>query len=103
MVDSLVSLASTRLKSTREDFSLGYIAKVASLAQKFSWIRREWKPVDIVVDNERGGISFDISVADGKRYQLQPGGWKKEPCAICDWEIANGRGRIHEGTAVDLR
>jgi hypothetical protein len=71
-------------------FSLGYIAKVASSAQKFLWIKREWKPVDIVVDNERSGICFDVTIAEGKRFQLQAGGWTKEPCAICDCELQAG-------------
>jgi len=54
---------------------------------KFSWIAREWKPLDVVVDKENQRICFDLNVADGKRYQLQPSAWTKEPCAICGWEL----------------
>jgi hypothetical protein len=71
-------------------FSLGYIATVARSAKKFSWIRRNWKLMDVVVDSEAGGICFDVSVADDKRFRLQRGGWTKEPCAICDWELQAG-------------
>src|SRR6266436_4203686 len=76
-------------------FSLEYVLKVAREVGKFAWIRRKWKPVDIVVDNEQGGICFDVSVADGKRFQLQPGGWTKEPCAICDWGLQAEDGPEH--------
>jgi hypothetical protein len=71
-------------------FSYNYVQKVANAALKFAWIRREWKPLDLVVDNEKGGICFDVSIADGKRFQPQPGGWTKEPCAICDWDLQSG-------------
>jgi hypothetical protein len=68
-------------------FDLQAIGVQADKLRKFAWIRREWKPMDVVVDNEAGGILFDLSLSDGHRYQLQPGGWTKEPCAICGWEL----------------
>lgn len=68
-------------------FDLQAVGSQADRLRRFAWIRREWKPMDVVVDNQEGGISFEVSVADGQRYQLQPGGWTKEPCAICGWEL----------------
>jgi len=71
-------------------FSFGYILKASRASRDFTWIKREWKPADIVVDKEQGGICFDVSVADGKRFQIQSGGWTKEPCAVCDWQLEAG-------------
>jgi Clp amino terminal domain, pathogenicity island component len=95
----LKSLGGERTVEVRgRKFSYDYILRVANAALKFVWIGREWKPVDIVVDNEQGGICFDVSVADGKRFQIQPGGWTREPCAICDWELqADGGPERSEG------
>lgn len=59
----------------------------ADKLRKFAWLRRAWKPMDAVVDNEAGGVLFDASIADGRRYQLLPGGWTREPCTICGWDL----------------
>src|SRR5262245_3747176 len=74
----------------RRTFSYHYVLKAANAALKFVWIRREWKPIDIVIDKEQGGICFDLSIADGNHFQVQPGEWTKEPCAICDWQLQAG-------------
>ena len=76
-------------------FSQGYIRLVAKDVGDFVWVRRKWKPLDIVIDKEQGGVCFDLSVADGTRYQLQSGGWTKEPCAICGWELTAEGGPEH--------
>jgi Clp amino terminal domain, pathogenicity island component len=54
----------------------------------FAWIRRIWKPLDMVVDNQGSGISFDLSLRDETRYKFVQGGWTREPCAICGWELS---------------
>ena len=69
-----------------------YVREAAKGAADFAWIRRRWKPLDIVVDNEQGGICFDVSVADGQRFRLVPGGWTKESCAICSWYLTGEDG-----------
>lgn len=56
--------------------------------KRFAWVRRDWKPMDVVVDNREGGICFDLSVKDDPRYKFVPHGWTKEPCAICGWELS---------------
>ncbi len=79
-------------------FSQTHIRMVAKDVRDFVWVRRKWQPIDIVIDKEQGGICFDVSVADGKRFQLQPGGWTKEPCTICGWELqAEGGSERSEG------
>jgi DNA-directed RNA polymerase subunit RPC12/RpoP len=56
--------------------------------KRFAWIRRHWQPMDVVVDNQEGGICFDLSVKNDPRYAFVSGGWTKEPCAICGWELS---------------
>jgi hypothetical protein len=92
---ALASSASTRggtLEIHGRKFSPEYIREVAKGVADFAWIRRLWKPLDIVVDNELGGICFDLTVADGKRFELVPAGWTKEPCAICSWPLTADAG-----------
>jgi hypothetical protein len=60
--------------------------KVKQLMQ-FAWTRRDWKPMDILLDNEQGGICFDLTLRDDSRYEYVASGWTKEPCAICGWEL----------------
>jgi hypothetical protein len=67
---------------------LEYVTAKAVQLSKFAWIRRDWKPIDVVVDNERGGICFDLAVKDDTRFKFVSGGWNKEPCAICGWELS---------------
>jgi len=56
--------------------------------KRFAWVRRDWQPMDVVVDNLEGGICFDLSVRNDPRYEFVSGGWTKEPCAICGWELS---------------
>jgi len=74
---------------------LPVISKLAAKLGRFAWIRRDWKPIDVVVDNEQGGICFDLAVKDDPRYELVPGGWAKEPCVICGWELTAEGGPEH--------
>lgn len=66
--------------------SLAIDAMVKKLIQ-FAWVRRDWKAMDVVVDDVEGGICFDLAVKDDPRYKFVAGGWTKEPCAICGWEL----------------
>lgn len=59
---------------------------------KFAWIRRAWKPMDVFVDSQAGGICFDLAVKDDPRFKLVPGGWTKEPCIVCGWELSTDGG-----------
>src|SRR5579884_1256722 len=38
--------------------------------KRFAWVRRDWQPMDVVVDNLEGGICFDLSVRDDPRYHF---------------------------------
>lgn len=66
---------------------LPVISKLAEKLGRFGWIPRAWKAIDVMVDDQQGGICFDLAVKDDPRYKFVPGGWTKEPCVICGWEL----------------
>lgn len=74
---------------------LEYVNAKAGQLRKFAWVRRDWKPMDVVADKLQGGICFDLSVEDESRYELVPGGWTTEPCVICGWELSAEGGPEH--------
>ena len=64
------------------------VTKSAERLKRFAWVRRDWKPLDVLVDKQEGGICFDLSAQDDPRFKLLAGAWTKEPCAICGWELS---------------
>ncbi|MGB8583843.1 MAG: Clp protease N-terminal domain-containing protein [Candidatus Sulfotelmatobacter sp.] len=54
----------------------------------FHWDKRSWTSADIVIARKTGKVSFDLSLAaDGANFELVKGGWKKDHCFICRWEL----------------
>jgi hypothetical protein len=52
------------------------------------WEQKSWKAQDIVMRKDGKGFSFDLSFAENSsEFVLVPGGWKKDHCAICHWEL----------------
>jgi hypothetical protein len=52
------------------------------------WDKRSWTNVDIVIERKTGKISFDLRLAeDAETFELLKGGWKKNHCFICRWEL----------------
>jgi len=74
---------------------LEYVTAKAGQLCKFAWVRRDWKPMDVAVDSQTGGVCFDLAVKDDPRYKFVPGGWTKEPCVICGWELSEEGGPEH--------
>jgi hypothetical protein len=66
-------------------------SRVDELA-KFAWRRRQWKPLDILVEKTTGRIFFDLGLKDDPQFDLVSSGWPRTHCEICDWELnaANG-------------
>ena len=55
---------------------------------KFYWRKTSWKPRDAVLECKTGKISLDLTLAeDSANFELVAGGWKKDLCAICRWEL----------------
>jgi hypothetical protein len=52
------------------------------------WDRRSWTNLDIAIERKTGKVSFDLRLAeDAKNFELVKGGWKKDHCFICRWEL----------------
>jgi hypothetical protein len=52
------------------------------------WDKRSWTNLDIVIARKTGKVSFDLSLAaDSANFELVKGGWKKDHCFICRWEL----------------
>jgi hypothetical protein len=54
----------------------------------FLWERRPWQARDVVYEKDGSRFSFDLTLAqDTAKFLLVKGGWKKDECAICRWEL----------------
>lgn len=52
------------------------------------WGKRTWSVRNVVVSRKSGKFSFDMHLAeDTENFELVKGGWKKDHCAICRWEL----------------
>lgn len=71
----------------REPAELAQIRERVLALKRFAWLKREWKPLDVLVESESGRLHFDCSLADDPKFHLVPAGWGKEGCAICGSEL----------------
>ena len=56
--------------------------------QNTYWRRQSWMPRDAVIERKTGKLSLDLSLAqDTANFELLKGGWKKDHCGICHWEL----------------
>jgi hypothetical protein len=52
------------------------------------WDKHFWTNVDIVIARKTGRVSFDMRlVADALNFEFVKGGWRKDRCLICGWEL----------------
>ncbi len=52
------------------------------------WVKRAWTNIDVVVARKTGKVSFDLSLeSDSANFELVKGGWKKDRCVVCRWEL----------------
>jgi ATP-dependent Clp protease ATP-binding subunit ClpA len=52
------------------------------------WKRKRWKARDVVMKKVGKKLSFDLTLAKkSSEFELLKGGWKKDQCAICRWEL----------------
>jgi Clp amino terminal domain, pathogenicity island component len=67
-----------------------YIRGRVNACREFNWRwhKQPWTAKDIALDRKTGGVSFDATlVQSSKDLDLVKGGWKKDYCAICRWEL----------------
>jgi ClpA/ClpB-like protein len=54
----------------------------------WQWEQKPWKARDFVMKKDGKGFSFDLTLAEkSSEFVLVQGGWKKDHCAICHWEL----------------
>jgi hypothetical protein len=53
------------------------------------WERRRWKSQDVVTTKDGKRFSFDMRLArrQSGEFVRSKGGWKKDRCAICTWDL----------------
>jgi hypothetical protein len=76
------------------------IRKRVSTCREFNWHwdKRSWKPQDLAVSKD-GALSFDLSLASGSdEFSVLQGGWKKDRCVICRWELLESEDRPGHST-----
>ena len=77
---------------------------VAAAVQKlkehpFYWERKLWQARDVVYEKNGKRFSFDTTLAqDADKFLLVQGGWKKDHCVVCGWELFESEDPAH-GTA----
>jgi Clp amino terminal domain, pathogenicity island component len=65
----------------------------------FHWDKRPWTKADIVITRKTGKVSFDLSLAaDNANFELLKGGWKKDHCVVCRWELFESHSDPDHGT-----
>jgi hypothetical protein len=59
-----------------------------SSLRRFYWKRKPWKPRDVVITKDGKEVSSDLTLArKSSEFVLVNGGWKKDQCAICGWDL----------------
>jgi len=83
LVSGTIEIHGSRL---RRSYIQGAVARCR--AHSWHWEKKAWTPRDIVVQRKHGRVSFDLSLAeDAANFELVKGGWKKDHCAVCRWEL----------------
>lgn len=54
---------------------------------RWHWQKRPWIALDVVAGPGSGTMSFDLSLAGDAGFELLRGGWTKEYCTVCRWEL----------------
>ena len=78
-----------------EGWDLEYVQAQLPNLRKFSWSKRQWKPLDILVEVSSRRIFFDVTTTADPGFELVPGGWSREFCSVCHWELNTDGGPEH--------
>jgi ATP-dependent Clp protease ATP-binding subunit ClpA len=78
-----------------EPWDLSDVEGLLQGLERFVWRKREWRPIDVVVDAETGKVCFDTNPPEESRLRLVPGGWARDWCLICSWELNADGGAEH--------
>jgi hypothetical protein len=74
-------------------------AVIRCCERKFYWRKAASKLRDAVVERKTGKISLDLTLSeDSATFDLVKGGWTKDHCAICRWELFESNEDSDHGT-----
>jgi hypothetical protein len=82
-------------------WNVDYVRDAVRLCRGYNWHwhKAAWTPRDIAVERKTGRVSFDLSLAsDAANFELVKGGWKKDHCFICRWELFESQTDTEHGT-----
>ena len=77
-----------------------YLRHAVEGCRRYYWKSCNWLPRDIAVHRDTGKLSFDLSLAENaNEFDLVKGGWKKDCCLICRWELFEAADQPDHSTA----
>jgi Clp amino terminal domain, pathogenicity island component len=78
-----------------EEWDSDYVQAQLPHLRKFAWRKRPWKPLDILVETGSDRIFFDVSTKADPGFELVTGGWSRDFCSVCHWELNADGGPEH--------
>src|SRR6266852_625866 len=57
-----------------EEWDVSYVQAQLVELRKFAWRKRQWKPLDVLVEISSGRISFDMTLKDDLGFKVEAGG-----------------------------
>lgn len=78
-----------------EDWPVSYVRGKLEELGEFAWRLYPWQPSDIVVETSGDGISFDTTLKEDPAFEFVAGGWSRDYCSVCDWELNIDGGPEH--------
>jgi len=76
-----------------------YIHARVKVCREFYWHKRTWKARDVAAERKTGRLSFDLKLAaNDELFSVLPGGWRKDLCRICRWELFETDNQPEHGT-----
>jgi hypothetical protein len=82
-------------------WNIDYVRDAVRFCHAYNWHWRKavWTPRDVVIHRKTGCVSFDLGLAaDSDNFGLVEGGWKRDHCFICRWELFESQEDADHGT-----
>jgi len=95
------SISAETLEIHGSRWNVDYVRDAIQLCRAYNWHwhKADWKPRDVAVERKTRRVSFDLGLAsDSATFELVKGGWKKDHCFICRWELFESQDDASHGT-----
>lgn len=79
-----------------EQWDKSYVEAQLEELRRFAWRKCQWKPMDVLVELSSGRIFFDLTRKDDLGFKLVEGGWPRDFCSLCRWELNADGGLEHD-------